>query len=162
MKKRVLVVLLVAIAFLTACGSGKEADKSTRTFDDLMNAYISGFTKANIKEINSIYAPYYLKKFEDSMTQDSLDEALKDSKEEYGDDFNITYEVTKTTKLTEEELKEFNDAVKKYFETEDEASECYKYEGTITFKGSKRVDDDSLSYVGYCNYNGSWYLVDYD
>jgi hypothetical protein len=46
-----------------------------------------------------------------------------------------------------------------YFDADVEASECYKYEWTITFKGSKNTDIDSIDSLRYCNYDGTWYIV---
>ena len=45
------------------------------------------------------------------------------------------------------------------YNSEEEATECYKYEGTITFKGSKKSDDIPLTSIGRCNFGGTWYLV---
>ena len=157
MKKRFLLILLVAVAFITACGSSN----SSRSVENLLDNYIKGYTGADIELVKSIYPPFYLEHLKDSLNQDALDKALANAKEEYGDDFNITYNITKTTKLTDEELKEYNKEINDYFKIKDKATECYKYEGTKTFAGSKKEDTDSISSMGYCKYDDSWYLVEY-
>ena len=160
--KKVLLVLVVFVAlFATACGSSSSGfkNKSTRTVEDLLDAYVKAYTTADVDIAKELFPSYYNEYAKGSLTKENLEASLKNAKEVYGDDFNITYNITKTTKLTEEELKNINDKMKSYYNAAEEASECYKYEGTITFKGSKDEDTDSISTMGYCNYNGSWYLV---
>jgi hypothetical protein len=46
-----------------------------------------------------------------------------------------------------------------YYKSDKDATECYKYEGKITFKGSKKSDELSISTIAYCKYEGEWYIV---
>ena len=46
-----------------------------------------------------------------------------------------------------------------WYNSKEDASECYKFEGTITFAGSKYEDPDPISSMAYCRYDGAWYLV---
>ena len=73
--------------------------------------------------------------------------------------FNITYKITKTEKVDSDELEDINYKMSYYYDADVEASECYKYEGTITFKGSKNTDIDSIDSLRYGNYDGTWYIV---
>ena len=163
MKKSILLVLLVAAFFMTACGSSdpksKIEDKTTRTVEDLMDAYVKGYTTADIELIKQLYPPFYLEYAKDNLTKERLEMVLENAKEHFGDDFDVTYEITKSIKMTEEELKELNDTMKERYDTDDEAVECYKYEGTITFKGSKDEDTDPISTMSYFKYGDSWYIV---
>ena len=152
--KKVLFIFLFLFSFLMITGCSKE-----RTIDYLMKGYVKAYTKADLASTKDIFPPYYVTYAEKYMTQEYLDKSFKDATEKYGDDFTITYEITKKTKLTDEELKELNEKIAKYFKTEEKATECYKFEGTTTFKGSKKEDKQSLSSLGYCKYKGVWYLV---
>ena len=158
-KGLLLVVLFVVAAFATACGGSKLDNKKTRTIEDLLDGYVKSVIKADADTAKKIFPPFYVEYAKNSLTKENLDKSLERAKEEYGDDFNITYEITKTTKMTEEEVKEVNDKMKEYYNADQDASECYKYEGTITFKGSKFEDTDPISTMGYCSYDGEWYLV---
>ena len=73
--------------------------------------------------------------------------------------YTYVNKITKKTKMTDEELKEINDKMATRYNAKEEASECYKFEGTITFTGSKFEDPDPISTMKYCNYNGAWYLI---
>lgn len=160
MKKGFLIVaLFIMVVFVTACGGSKLDNKKTRTVEDLLDGYVKSVTKADAEIAKKLFPSFYVEYAKNSLTKENLEKNLERAKESYGDDFNITYEITKTTKMTEEELKEVNDKMKEYYDAKEEASECYKYEGTITFKGSKFEDPDPISTMGYCNYGGEWYLV---
>ena len=160
--KKVLLLLVVCVAFLaTACGSseGGSSNKSSRTVENLLDSYIKGITTPDVEIIKDIFPPFYIKFAESNLTKENLQASLDLAKEEYGDDLKVTYNITKTIKLTEEELKEVNETMKTYYNADTEATECYKYEGTITFKGSKSEDSDPISNMGYCKFDGSWYLI---
>ena len=153
MKKFFLGIIVILCLFvMTGC-------KEKRDIDFLMSSYAKAYTKADLETAKDIFPKFYLKYQEKNVNQESLDKELKAAKERYGDDFNITYKVEKEIKLTDEELKTLNEKLKKNYKTEDEAEECYKYEGTITLKGSKKADELSLDTIGRCKYDGVWYLV---
>ena len=160
MKKGLLItILLVAIVFVTACGS--KGSKSTRTVEDLLDEYVEAYTKADVELAKDIFPPFYIEYAKNMLTKDRLEAALESAKEPYGDDFHITYEIKSKTKMTEEELKAVNDRMASRYNSKDDASECYKFTGTITFVGSKFEDPDPIDSMIYCNYSGAWYLVGY-
>ena len=157
-KGLLLVVLFVAVVFITACGS---KSKSTRTVEDLLDEYAEAYTTASVKLAKDIFPPFYIEYAESKgmLTQESLEQSLKNAKEKYGDDFHITYEITNKTKMTDEELETLNSKMASRYNSKEDASECYKFEGTITFAGSKYEDPDPISSMAYCRYDGAWYLV---
>lgn len=159
MKKRILLILILAVAFVTACGSGGSKNKAERSYEDLIDVYIKGYVNADPDAFKDVFPDYYCKAQEAYFTKEYLGQMLESAKERYGEDFKITYEVTKETKLTEEELKTLNKKLKSRYNATVDATECYKYEGTITFAGSKYSDPDPISTVGRCKYNGTWYLT---
>ncbi len=156
MKKKFVFGLLVLIALFTITGCGI---LKVRTIDYLLKGYIRAYTKADLKATKDIFPPFYLEYNKKDLNQEYMDKTLKNAIEKYGDDFNITYKITKTTKMTKEELDKHNEKVAKNYKTDAKATECYKYEGTITFKGSKKEDPLKMSTMGYCKYNGTWYLI---
>jgi uncharacterized protein YceK len=169
MKKRLLIVLLIVmIITLSGCGSSKKESNSSqennkneekRTYKYLLDEYVLAYTKSDLKAALDLFPPYYIEYAKNYLTQEYLDNALKESKEKYGDDFNITYQIGKETKLTDEELKTVNTKMKDFFKTESTTNECYKYEGLLIFKGSKSEVKETLATMGYCKYDNNWYLV---
>lgn len=158
MKKSLLFVLVFAAFLITACGSSGLNDKKNRTVNDLMDGYVRAYIETDVDAANSIFPDYYYEKV-GKYTKEKLEAALENGKNGYGDDFNITYEITKTTKLTDEELVQHNENIRKTFNAKTDATECYKYEGTITFKGSKFEDTDPIDTMLTCKYNDEWYLT---
>ena len=95
------------------------------------------------------------------LNKERLESTLKSTKEEYGDDFTITYKVDNKTKLEDKSLEELNKDMNSKYNSKDKASECYELSGTIYFKGSKKSESNKLYLNGYCKYNDTWYLVSY-
>lgn len=159
MKKGLLLVtLLVMVVFVTACGS-KYGSKSSRTVENLLDEYVDAYTKADVDLAKDIFPPFYVEYAKDMLTKERLEQSLASAKEEYGDDFHITYEITDKTKFTADELDTLNNKMANYYNAKVKASECYKLKGTITFKGSKFEDPDPIDSMAYCKYDDGWYLV---
>ena len=156
MKNKLLLGLLVLLGLFTITGCG--AVKEKRTIDYLMKGYIKAYTKADLESAKDIFPQFFLDYNKKNATKEALEGELKTAKETYGDDFNITYEVEKEIKFTDEELDKYNEKAKEYFKA-DKATECYKYEGNITLTGSKKTDELSLDSIARCKYDGTWYLV---
>lgn len=157
MKKILLVFLSVITVFtLTACGSSEK-----RTVEYLIERYEYAYMNADVDTALDIFPPYYVEYAKDFMTKEHLEETLANSKTLYGDDFSMSYDITGKTKFTTDELNNLDSSMKATFNTDAKAEECYKVEGTMTYKGSIKEDKGSISGMGYCKYDGVWYLVRY-
>ena len=140
---------------ITGCG----LLKGSRSIEYLLDKYAEAYKNADDKIVKDIFSKFYVDYSAKYVTKERLEEDLKDAKERYGENFDITYKVTKKIKLTKKELDDFNKKMANYYGAKDKASECYKFEGELVFKGSKKTDTNSISTVGRCNYKGVWYLV---
>ena len=153
MKKIVLGSILVIFSlFIIGCG------RKEKTYEYLLDLFVTAYTKADVTLVSEIFPPYYVSYAKDFMTKEYLEKKVNEDKNKYGDDFTITYNVTKKSKLTDEEVEAINKKMASYFNTSEKASECYRYDGTITYKGSKKEDSASISSLKYCLYD-EWYLV---
>ena len=157
MKKFILVLLLV-VCFCSGCSVINGIVGKERTPEYLLNTYIEGYLNSDLKKATLMYPQFVLDSNRQNFTQEALESALKHSKEEFGDDFKVTYEIKGKTKFTDSELSDYNKKVQSYYNTTESLSECYKLDGTITFSGSKFTDPDPLA-LSYCKYNGTWYLL---
>ncbi len=164
MKKRYFIILLLLVTLTTACGSNSSSkggvdNKKERTVEELMDAYVIAYTKADVETAMKIFPQYYTNHYKEQLTKERFEENLAKAKNSYGDDFNITYEIKSKTKMTDDELDALNSSIAARFNTSEKATECYKLDGTITFTGSKFTDPDPISSAAYCKYNGEWYLA---
>ena len=161
MKKKMLFVSILVIAFFaTACGKSKLDNKESRTYEDLLNGYVDAMMDSDIDKLKKLYPPFYVEYAKNSLTKENLEKSLERAKENFGDDFKITFDIGEKTQLTEDELHEINERMRDYYSAKVDATECYKFSGTITFKGSKSSDTDPLESMGYCKYDGGWYLTE--
>jgi len=167
MRKKLFILLLISLFTITACGKKeeeKEEKKETNTIEKsykrILDTFIESYTKPDESLVSDIFPPFYLKYAEGMFTQEKLEEILVKEKEIYGEDFTITYELGENTKLTDEELEKVNKEMATKFNSKDNATECYRNNGKITYKGSKEEDTDPLTSYLYCKYD-KWYIVRY-
>ena len=165
MKKKIIINILVFVTLFTLVGCGSSSDdknnsnKNDRTVEELLDLYVKAYTTADIDAVMDLFPPFYVEYAKDSLTKKHLENSLKIAKDVYGDDFTIEYEITNKTKVTEEELESINEEMKNLYSAEENATECYKIDGTITFKGSNEEDPESLTTLDYCKYDDGWYLI---
>lgn len=173
MKKKIFLISVISILlisglfFLTGCGNNKKEEKTLtssenkdeKTVEYLFEQFIKVYTKADVDTLKEIFPPFYVEYAKNYMTKEYLENSLNKEKERYGDDFNITYEITKKTQLTDEELEKINKSMSNYFKTDSKTFEGYKLEGYLIYKGSKKEAKQSLSSFYYCKYDEGWFLV---
>ncbi len=153
MKKIFLIIIFVSVFMITGCV------KKEKTVEDLLDEYIVAYTTADVELTKEIFPSFYIEYSKEYLTKERLEKSLQSDKEKLGDDFKATYDITKKTKMTDEELENINKKMTDTYKATENATECYKLEGTMTFKGSKDQIVDSLSSVGYCKYSSNWFLV---
>lgn len=153
-KNNLLGLLLVLTLFVVGCGTTKE-----KTVEDLLDDYIESYLKADPDMVKKVFPPFYMEYAKEYMTKEYLEQALLDDKESLGDDFTITYDIKNKEKINDEDLETVNSKMESQYNAEEKASECYKLEGTMTFKGSKDELVEELSSIHYCKYSDTWYLI---
>lgn len=164
MKKKILLIVLLSILIFTGCQSKDnnkiETKTEERTMEYLLDRYVEAYSKADMDAVKDMFPPYYIEYSKNFLNKEFLEKRIEEAKQVYGDDYKITYEVGESTKLTDEELERTNNIMKNEYDAKEDASECYKYEVKIKFKGSLYEDPDSAySFMGYCKYNDKWYIV---
>lgn len=162
MKKKIVfgVLLLTCLFTLAGCGVLKKGIvKETRTINYLMDGYVKAYTQADLKAEKDIFPEFYLKANEKYVNQEALTKEMEDAKEVLGDHFTITYTIDKETKMTDEELAEFNKKITESIDGAIEAKECYVYEGTVILKGDKDSKTGTMNTIARCNYDGTWYII---
>jgi len=165
MKKKIFITLLIILTlFITGCTNKSDTEKrksneETRTMKYLMNDYIKIYNEASLEAVKNIFPNYYIESAQDIVNQENLDNNKKNNIEKYGKDFKASYKILKEEKMSEEELEELNNKIKESYNTENNATECYKYEGTIILDGSLYDEVISLGTLLRCKYNNKYYLV---
>lgn len=155
-KRNLLVYLFISIILLTACGSN-----SSRTAENLLDQYVKAYTTADVDFALDLLPSFYQEHLKKMYTKEKFDASLASYKKEYGDDFNITYEINDKVKYTYEELDSLNEYMTSNYNAKEKALECYNLVGTFKYKGSKKESSFSLSMQRYCKYGEVWYLLGY-
>ena len=155
MKKKIIFGVVVMLITITTVGCAKKE----RTMEYLLDRYVEAYTKASIDAVQDMFPPFYIEYSKDYLTKEKLEKNIKEAKETYGDDYTITYKIGDSTKLTDEELDKLNQNMASTYKSKDNAKECHKYKVSMMFKGSKKEDPINYSTIGYCNYDGTWYIV---
>ena len=158
--KKILLVLLVFLTIFMISGCGKKKEEQ-KPLDYLMSEYVRSYTEGDLEAVKNIFPPYYMEFAKHFMTEEYLKDILNGNKELFGDNFTVTYEITKETKLNDKKLDALNKSVAEEFDTNAKASICYKIEGTTTFKGSIKEEVGDIENMNYCKYGDNWYFVKY-
>ena len=158
MKKTLILLVAVCCVFLlTGCGSSSVSNNAS--VEDLLDDYIEAFMKADNKKLLNIFPSFMESDVNKYFSEEALKNQVASLKEQYGDDFKITYKINETIKATDEQLSTFNNSLKNHYSNAIEASECYAYDGEFVYKGSKSSETGSLSDIVYCKFDNAWKLV---
>lgn len=148
----ILYVLLITIT-LTGCSAISTSGSEERSTEKLLDLYVEAFTKNDLQILYKVFPEFYIKVA--NITQEYMTKIYERNKEEFGDDFKVTYKINSKEKVSAEELEQFNSNLKKY---NAKVTECYEVNTTVTFSGSKFTDPDTYP-LGYCKINGKWYIL---
>lgn len=143
MKKGLFIFLLVSMFFITACGSSKSEEK-------LLDYYVDAYTNGNLDSLKKVFHSMWL----ENITQEVVDNGIKDLKEQYGDDYKLTYEIISKKKIDQDEYKDTYELFKK---ENVEMTDCYSLDVILKYKGSKSSNDEEYN-LYYCKFNGEWFL----
>ncbi len=154
MKKNFVLVLSIVLLFIIT-GCSKE-----RTMEYLLSRYVDAYTKADMDAVKEIFPPYYLEYSKDYFTKERLEKEVDSVRKEYGNDVALTYKIESNTKLTNDELDKHNERMASTYNAKVKATECYKYEINSKISGSIKEEANRMSTMGYCKYDGTWYIVE--
>lgn len=149
-----IIVIMILSVIMTGCGGSKTITKNA-TPEDLLDVYMEGFNNVDIDKLLSTYPDFAKEYYKKYITKERLQETL----DYYGNDTTMSYRLAKKVKLSEEELKSFNEDIKNAFTNPVLPNECYILNGTVTIKGSKEESTNEITELWYCNFNGIWRLL---
>ena len=156
MKKVLLTILLIII--VTGCSNNLQAPVNDRVLESLMNRYVDAFKKADYKKMQDVMPSFVFISNVTQFSQEVFDRDMKELRETYGDNYNISYVINKRQHLNSDELSKLNELIQNSFKTNETASDCYYLDITMNYSGTKNTQKESLSSY-YCEYNNTWYLI---
>ena len=154
--KRFLKIFVITIfaLIITGCGS-KELSKNA-SLDELFDTYKEGLKNVDVDKLISIYPDFTHEKLKKTVTKEAIEKTI----DYYGDDMEVTIDVTGKEKMAEDELESFNYDIKQEYSNYVLASECYSVKGNISIKGSKKENSTSIKEMYYCNFDGTWRIME--
>ena len=154
MKKLIKIFVLVLLFFIATCCGAKKLTKYS-SVEDLFDVYMDGFKNADPDRMISVYPDFAKDYFGKYVTKENIQKSL----DNFGDNIEMSIEVTRKDKLSNDELESLNEEIKSTFTDYVLASECYLIKGNTHIKGSKTERDGTLDEMYYCNFNGTWRLI---
>ena len=116
---------------------------------------MDGFKNADPDRMVSVYPDFAKDYYGKYLTKENIQKSL----DNFGDNIELSIEVTRKDKLSNDELDTINEEIKSTFTDYVLASECYLIKGNTHIKGSKTERDGTLDEMYYCNFNGTWRLI---
>lgn len=156
MKKILLTILL--IIFVTGCSNNLQAPVNDRVLESLMNRYVDAFKKADYNKMQNVMPSFVFVSNITQFSKEVFDQKIKELREKYGDNYNISYVINNRQHLNSDELSKLNELIQNSFKTNELATDCYYLDGTINFSNSNKKSDESLN-AYYCEYSDIWYLI---
>ena len=144
MKKGLLLIVLLSVFFISACGSSNKEE-------ELLDHYVEAFSKGDLTELKKALPDIWLENY----TQDALDTSIASFKNIYGDDYTIKYEIKSKQKLDMSDYEEMQEMVKSYYDVD--MTDCYSMNVLFTYSGSKKTENQEMN-INYCKFDGKWYL----
>ena len=165
MKKIICLILsLVLLLSLTACGSGLLTYKSA--LDGFFDV-ISG--EANKSKLKNMLPSEVWEHMEDEydMDFDDFADEYEDNKEDlvdelesmYGDNVKISYTVEDEDELDEDELDELREELDYYGIDEDDVKQAYELELTVTAEGEDDSEEEEMT-VTAIKIGNKWYIYE--
>ena len=122
--------------------------------------YFEGIEEGNVKKIEGAIVPEMIKKMQDEgVWNDAMDSFFERFKEQFGDDYKITYKIKSEEKLGKEKLQEYNDGYKKTLSLKSNIDEMYDIKIKATIQGNKDKQSD-ISHMIVGLVGGKWYLFE--
>ncbi len=127
--------------------------------DELLKIYFDGFYYVEQNKIVSVFPDFMKNIKENEFSQVLLEKNNNDMKDEYGDNFQISYTIVDKEKTSDVVFESIKKYVKNY-ENFVEPKECYLLNGILDIKGSKKTSSIIFNgEIAYCNFDGKWRLI---
>lgn len=122
--------------------------------------YLEGIEERNVKKIEGAIVPEMIKDMQDEgVWNDTMESFFERFKEQFGDDYKITFKIKSEEKVGKEKLQEYNDGYKKTLSLKNNIDEMYDIKIKATIQGNKdKQSDTSHMIVGLIE--GKWYLFE--
>lgn len=161
----VLTVMVMSIFMLTGCEIGSSSKKSNNeqeiavsSFEIPIKNIVEGLSEANAGKFLSAFPSFMSEPMKNIFTDEYLQGTLDETKEEFGDNLKMAYNVTKKEEIDADELREMEEEIKNNFDKEITIEEGYIVDVEITTKGDLKEEKEDSSFEIY-KIAGSWYIM---
>lgn len=154
-KKRFLVIIFIMIAMvLTLAGCGG-SNKENKDYEKPVHNYFEGMEKGDLNTYEKAFPSFV----ETYMDEEKLDDLVTMYKDEYGEDFDISYNITNKKELNNDDFEDAKSYIKEEYDQDVNISGGYELEVEATMKGSK--DSDTIKTTMYVfKINDVWYCME--
>ncbi|MBQ3408369.1 MAG: hypothetical protein IJH12_04095 [Clostridia bacterium] len=121
--------------------------------------YYTGLQKANSKTYLKAFPEFLREDLEDTYTDEKLEDKKESLEDTYGDKLKISYKVIDKTKLTKDEIKDAQKALKALYDDEKiKVTAGYNVAVKVTKKGTDKKATEYTSFEIY-KINGKWCMM---
>lgn len=161
----VLIAMVFCMTMLTGCGKDLKDDKKgnngVAAYEEPVKNLVEGLAEANSEKFLNAFPSFISDYVKDIFTDEYMKTVLDSSKETYGDNLTMSYKVTKTEEISEEDIKSEQEEVKETYGKDATITKGYKLTVEVTTKGTEKEDTDSDEYEVY-EIDGKWCLIDFN
>lgn len=158
-------VAITAVAWFSAAGASDGGNPGSPSYRDTVGYFIQSINDADVRSLFQLVPAELIDSYltEENiekrdlmeLVQQELDLAHENLVELYGEEWNISHEITETRQVIEDELLELQ---KEYEELELEISEAIVVDLNLTME-AKDITEDSTIQMLLLKISGSWYIT---
>ncbi len=125
-----------------------------------INYFVTGMEKDSYKTLKKAFPEFVIDTFEDSYysIEDVLENLHEEAEDEYGREFKLSYEITRKSKLDDDDLEDIEDAIDDYYDEDVKVSAGYELKVKLKISGGGDSDNEKIE-VNVYKIDGKWYLM---
>ena len=145
-------VIVVVIIVLAAC--------LTPAYEKPIEHFVTGVEKGSYKTLKKAFPEFVIDEFEDSYysIEDVLENLHDEAEDEYGKKFKLSYEITKKSKLDDDDLEDIEDVIDDYYDEDVKVSAGYELKVKLKISGGGDSDNEKIKLNVY-KIDGKWCLM---
>jgi hypothetical protein len=158
-------IAITAVAWFSAAGASDGGNPGSPSYRDTVGYFIQSINDADVRSLFQLVPAELIDSYltEENiekrdlmeLVQQELDLTHENLVELYGEEWNISHEITETRQVIEDELLELQ---KEYEELELEISEAIVVDLNLTIE-AKDITEDSTIQMLLLKISGSWYIT---
>lgn len=156
-------IMVLCVTVLTGCNINKKTENGSgeqniEQYEQPIKNFLEGIEEGNIDKFLSSFPDYLAELLKENISEEDLQEMLKNEIKSYGDNVKYSYNITEKKELSQDNLKNLQSKIKSNMDKEVNVTNGYELKVEIITKGDKDEQKD-LETLQVYEIDGKWCLT---